>query len=330
MSKNIIVRTDSSNIIGTGHLYRCLNLVDYYPQHNFYFICKMFPYNASNLVKERGYKLYYIEGVDKELELDHNSWLGEEWQSDLDKTVKQIELIKKENNINIIDYLIVDHYGIKYEWEKNASKYVDKLFVIDDHLERKHYCHFYLNQQYEPTDKNLEIIKKFVGTEAKLYLGVNYLTVNKLFYQAAKEKKFNNKVKRINIYFGGGDHLGLTYKLCKHLISNNKYSNIQFDVIIGNCNSMKKEIIELLTNNNNFTYYPPLSYPKLIDLYLKTDLAIGAMGTSCYERFILKIPTIAIYTAENQNCMKNKFNDLITSVSNLNDIINNLNNLLLV
>ena len=39
---NILVRCDSSNIIGTGHVMRCLNLCEYYPQNRYTFICRNF------------------------------------------------------------------------------------------------------------------------------------------------------------------------------------------------------------------------------------------------------------------------------------------------
>lgn len=323
MSKNIIVRTDSSDIIGTGHLYRCLNLANYYPHYNFYFISKLFPNNAIRVIKERGYQLYpiYIDNNVK-LDVNCNTWLGEEWQKDLEKTVEQIEKIKTEVKEDI-DYLIIDHYAIGYEWEKGISKYVKKIFVIDDYLKREHFCNFYLNQQYEATEENTILAKEITSDKTVIYLGNNYLTIDKLFFEAASKKRISDKVKKVNIYFGGADHLGFTYKLCK-LLSGDKYNNIQFDVIVGYCNKENDEIKRLISTLSNFTYYPPLSYPDLISLYLKTDLVIGALGTSCYERAVLGLPTIAICIADNQKSVKDKFKDTVIYVEKLNDIIDHL------
>lgn len=327
MNKNIIVRTDSSDIIGTGHLYRCLNLANYYPHYNFYFISKLFPNNAVRVIKEHGYQLYPIS-IDNNVKLDIScdSWLGEEWQKDLEKTVEQIEKIKTEVKEDI-DYLIIDHYAIGYQWEKAAAKYVKKIFVIDDLLERKHFCHFYLNQQYEPTEENINIIRNITSKNTIIYLGNNYLTIDKLFFEAASKKKINNQVKRVNIYFGGADHLELTYKLCQ-LLSGDKYCNIQFDVIVGYCNKKSDDIKQLISTLSNFTYYSPLSYPALISLYLKTDLVIGALGTSCYERAVLGLPTIAIQIADNQKSIKDKFikNKLIIQIDLDNLLTTNIKN----
>lgn len=323
MSKNIIVRTDSSDIIGTGHLYRCLNLANYYPYYNFYFISKLFPNNATKVIKKYGYNLYPLS-IDHNV--NYNTWLGEEWQKDLEKTVEQIKNIKTEFKEDI-DYLIIDHYAIGKEWEKEVSKYVKKIFVIDDYLEREHFCNFYLNQQYEQTEENIRLAKKITSDKTVIYLGNNYLTIDKLFFEASPKKRISDKVKRVNIYFGGADHLGLTYKLCK-LLSTEKYYNIQFDVIVGFCNKENDNIKLLISTLSNFNYFPPLSYPDLISLYLKTDLVIGALGTSCYERTVLGLPTIAIQIAENQNSVKDKFKDIVINAENINDIISNLNKII--
>ena len=44
---NILIRCDSSNIIGTGHVMRCLNLCEYYPNIKFTFLCRNFKNNIT-------------------------------------------------------------------------------------------------------------------------------------------------------------------------------------------------------------------------------------------------------------------------------------------
>ena len=48
-----------SDIIGTGHVYRCLNLAYQYKEHNISFICKNHNYNLNSKISEN-YKVYEI------------------------------------------------------------------------------------------------------------------------------------------------------------------------------------------------------------------------------------------------------------------------------
>ena len=58
---NILFRVDSSDIIGTGHLFRCLNFADLYSDsNNIAFISKKHSFNLNNKIKEK-YTCYEIE-----------------------------------------------------------------------------------------------------------------------------------------------------------------------------------------------------------------------------------------------------------------------------
>ena len=49
---NILIRCDSSNIIGTGHVMRCLNYAEYFPDSHFTFVCRDFYMNISSKIVE--------------------------------------------------------------------------------------------------------------------------------------------------------------------------------------------------------------------------------------------------------------------------------------
>ena len=94
---NIVFRVDSSDIIGTGHVYRCLNLAYQYKEHNISFICKNHNYNLNSKIAEN-YKVYeLLLENDENINLDINTWLGESQIDDLNKTINII----KVNNLKI-------------------------------------------------------------------------------------------------------------------------------------------------------------------------------------------------------------------------------------
>src|SRR5690606_4736833 len=70
------------------------------------------------------------------------------------------------------------------------------------------------------------------------------------------------------------------------------------DVVVGNSNPHKAEIEELCKNYN---YNFHCQVDNMAQLMAKADLAIGAGGTSTWERISLGLPSITYSIADNQN-----------------------------
>jgi len=140
---NVLVRCDSSNIIGTGHVMRCLNYCDNMKNNciNFVFLCRNFRNNISGKIVERGYKLILLEYT-KEPELNnYKSWLGVEEKDE----IRDLRKLK-----NDYDEIIIDHYGIDFKIEKEI-KY--KKITIINELYFRHYCDVYINFMCEDMKK---------------------------------------------------------------------------------------------------------------------------------------------------------------------------------
>ena len=79
MRAMIVFRVDSSSIIGSGHLMRCLTLArQLEKQHNaeIYFICRDLDGNISHLVEEAGFKLFLLPRGEKNTSLSgYEAWL---------------------------------------------------------------------------------------------------------------------------------------------------------------------------------------------------------------------------------------------------------------
>ena len=61
---NILIRTDASTNIGTGHVMRCLTLADELRQKgtDINFICREEPGNLISYIEDRGYKVHQMPG----------------------------------------------------------------------------------------------------------------------------------------------------------------------------------------------------------------------------------------------------------------------------
>lgn len=316
----IAFRVDASDIIGTGHVYRCLNLAAQYQKNNtIYFICKNHPYNLISKIKEN-YQVFIINLNDyNKINLDCNTWLGEDKILDAEKTITII----KQNKLNI-DWLIIDHYAIQETWENELLPYVKNIGIIDDFTHRIHHpqCKFILNQQISQKEGNMKyhsILKKS-NNQIKLYCGNNYLLLHPNYFKYFKNYdldfsknndnyliKDKNNLKQIQIFMGGADTFNITDQVIDICDSYNKtlQEKIKFDVIIGKSNKNKEVLIQKINNLQYFTHY--YNVECLTDLLKNTDLCIGAPGSTSYERCIMNVPTLCICVAENQKTVLDKF-----------------------
>lgn len=62
MNKNLIIRTDLSVKIGTGHVMRCLTLADELRERGaeVFFVCREFDGILSGYIEEKGYIVHHL------------------------------------------------------------------------------------------------------------------------------------------------------------------------------------------------------------------------------------------------------------------------------
>ena len=73
------------------------------------------------------------------------------------------------------DWVLADHYGLSETWEKEVSKY-SKIAVIDDLLNKKHFCNLYINYHTKILKKRINL---FSNPRCKILDGLKYVVINK-------------------------------------------------------------------------------------------------------------------------------------------------------
>lgn len=304
MVKNIIVfRVDSGTIIGTGHIQRCLNLADQFDNNlnDIYFICKNFDGNLIENIKKK-YIVFELNIDNNILDINnYNTWLGENWLVDVKKT---IDILKLFNKINL---LIIDHYGINYEWEKYIYNFVD-LFVAIDDLDKQHYVDIIQNQNKEKLINSDNTIK---------LLGNEYFIINKEICNITHN--INKSLKRVNISLGGSDYTNETLKIMK--ILDNHDLNLDFDVVLGKANKNVNDIKNFCRDKKNFKLHIDLDNYTFLNLLNEANLCIGGAGLTNYERCILNKPILYLKIADNQEVVVQKLQKYNIGIflGNIND-----------
>jgi len=284
---------DASNIIGTGHWSRCINLSKIIDEEKHYFISR------SALKNNK------IKSKIKIIKISKNKF--------------NIEELKNKIRLYKIKILVIDNYQFNYSLQKKIKKYVEKLIVIDDYYNKKYYCDIFLNYSFL-SKKEKKIIKKN-NPYLKVALGPKYLPLNNKFLKLKKKIKARKKIKKIMIFFGGSDKLNLTSKILPIV---NFFKKIKFLVIIGNLNKNKKKIIKISKKYKNISLFKEVTNVKMAYLISQSDLAIGAGGVNLFERLYLGLPSLVIQASKNQllNIKNSEKKGLVVNLGINNSITN--------
>jgi len=295
----IIIRTDASVQIGTGHAMRCLTLADELRGRGteVVFVCREFEGNLCDYIEGKDYIVHrlpasHVQEYNFESGSKHAAWLGTDWQTDVRQVVEIIKTLDVEP-----DWLVIDHYALDEKWEAYLRPYVRKIMVIDDLADRVHDCDLLLDQNFY---ESLEIrYNGLVPPSCKKLLGPKYALLRPEFRKARKNlRKRDGYVKKIMLFFGGSDPSNETVKALEaiHML---KRPDIAVDVVVGSANPHKDKISELCAAMTKVTYHCQIE--NMAQLMAKADLFIGGGGSTTWERCCLGLPSLVISIAAHQN-----------------------------
>lgn len=300
--KRIAFRLDSSEKIGTGHFTRCLTLADYFKKFevDILFLCKFLLKHHQKELNDRNIQFEILRSKKNNYSIDelaHSEWLGTSQLFDANITKN----ILKDKHF---DLLIIDHYALDYRWESVVQDYVKKIFVIDDLADREHLCDVLLDQNFyiDMNDRYRNLLKK----KCLLLLGPQYSLLKSDFLEMrAKLPKYSKEINKILVFFGGFDKYNFT-SLALSVLQNINYK-LDVDVVIGKDNPHTKEIKNICKKSK---YSLHIQTSEMAKLMLRSDLSIGASGSTSWERCSLGLPSLVISVAENQKAIAEGLSNL--------------------
>lgn len=296
----IIIRTDASETIGSGHVMRCLTLADELKSNGakILFICRELPGNMCSFIEAKGYTVYRLtpdaQGARTDVSgnlPEHANWLETSWENDSHET-----LMVLQEEFAEFDLLIVDHYAIDFRWEVLVRPFADKIMIIDDLADRHHDCDILLDQNFFHDMK-----KRYDGlvpNHCQLLLGPQYALLRPEFIDIRKNLRGREgTIKRLLVFFGGSDSNNETAKVLKALKLIDHLS-MAVDVVVGKMNLHREDIKNICAELSNCTFHYQIS--NMAELMNSADLMIGAGGTTSWERCCLGLPGIVTGIAVNQ------------------------------
>lgn len=301
---SVVFRVDASAYIGSGHVMRCLSLAEKFAVNcdDITFISREHDANLCDLIEKRGFKVIRLPPPpNKEILSDknkddvlHSSLLGVNWKKDADQTCNAI---RKSGTKPV--WMIVDHYSLDLRWESKVRSVVDNIMVIDDLADRQHDCDILLDQNLVVGMQ--ERYRGKVPPECTLLLGPSYALLQDIYGELHEQVgPRKGKIKRILVFFGGADYENLTLRAIEAL-KGIELADIEVDIVMSGKSLNESEIKSSIREYPRFHLYKNL--PTMASLMAISDLAIGASGTTSWERLCLGLPSVVITLAENQRAV---------------------------
>ena len=293
----VVFRVDASLVIGTGHVMRCLTLAQVLKENgaNVEFICRKHKGNLIDKICSSGFNVHelgLLEEIKVDNKLTYSPWLSVTQQQDADDCV---DILKAEK----LDWLIVDHYALDEQWQKKLKPYYEKLIVIDDLADRKHQCDILLDQTF---GRQQEDYLTLTPEDCKLLLGSQYALLRPEFTEwrgVSLERRSKPEFKQLLINMGGVDVDNVTEKALDELKICNLPNDLKITVVMGDSaphlESVKSKAIVL-----PYKTEVKVDVDNMAEIMANSDIAIGAAGSTTWERCCLGLSTIQIVTAKNQ------------------------------
>ncbi len=307
----IIFRCDASLSIGSGHVMRCRTLARELTRRGAesIFICRL---QEGNLSKLLGREFKVLELTYQEISPDtsdngtklkgrdlYAAWLGRSQCQDAENTLEALW----QAGINNCDWLVVDHYGLDATWEQQVRMGLQpseaqkpRLLVIDDLADRPHQADCLLDQNFFEEsfeDRYLGLVPEY----CRQLIGPHYALLGSEYAQLHPLVTKRTELHRVLIFFGGADPQNLTSRAVAAL-THHQFEHLLVDVVIGRQNRYLDVVQALTKKRSNMTIHQPMS--SLAGLISRADLAIGASGSTTWERACLGLPSAVVSFGENQ------------------------------
>lgn len=295
----VVFRVDSSARIGLGHLTRCLALARALQESgcSITFICQNEAGNVNHFIEESGFDLVQINTSAERGNASGDRYASFDWFNDA--------TLFLSNTIEFRpDWIIIDHYSIGFDWQVFVGRKLpeSRIMVIDDVPNRRHNCNLILDQTFE---RNADAYTHLVPKDCKVICGSKYMLLRSEFALnsfCSFEKRLNRPIYSLLITMGGTDIANVTTRILDIVEKSSFPVSYPIRILLGPTAPWLNEIrSKIAISRRNIELH--INPPDLVALLEQSDLAIGAAGSSAWERCCLGLPTILVTVADNQRAI---------------------------
>jgi UDP-2,4-diacetamido-2,4,6-trideoxy-beta-L-altropyranose hydrolase len=198
------------------------------------------------------------------------------------------------------DVVVIDHYGISAGLEQRFRRAGRRIVVIDDLADREHDCDLLIDPGLGRRDADY---RDLVPAAARVLAGPDYALLRSEYAQARPEA-LSRRVPgaaptRLLVALGLTDLRGITGRVLNIVLP--QLGDLEVDVVVGARAPSLTWLKHLTETDGRLRLH--VQSNEMSRLMTLADIAIGAGGSSTWERACLGLPSISLILAENQRQM---------------------------
>jgi len=281
----VAFRADASPLIGSGHVVRCLTLADALRKRGVTatIITRAFSPGGVELAQARGYTVRALP-----TERGHEaSWLGAGMAEELASAGTHLAQLAP------LDWIVTDHYALDAHWERAARAHAARVLVIDDLADRAHDCDVLVDATWLPPGSP-DRYGGLIPAHATRLEGPRYALLREEFTRQPRRVR-DGPLRRLLVFFGGADPDDVT-SLALDGIERAVPRAVEIDVVVGPANG-RAAVLGARWGGRARVH---VDTDRMAELMAGADLAVGAGGTTSWERAWLGLPAVIVSIAENQ------------------------------
>lgn len=271
----VVFRADASPTLGSGHIMRCLTL--------------------ATALRDAGFSCGFSSNAEAQATVPALA------RSEFPVTASGEPL--KNFWPDGCDLLVVDHYQLDAEWESEMRGWAKRVLVIDDLANRPHDCDLLLDQ----TPGRQGAYARLVPAGCQELLGPRFALLRPQFAAKRNEAlaRRGGPLRTVAIGFGSADPNDLTSLALEAIEASGL--DVVVEVLLS-ASAPHIQRVRFLAAGLSSQVVVHVDVDCVAEIFARADLAIGAGGTSSWERCALGLPSLVVLIADNQRLIGETLN----------------------
>lgn len=271
---NILVRVDSTNDMGIGHVMRCIALSQHCQDLGlrvWFASCSQLD-EIQTLIQNEGFQHHLFSSKKGSL-------------NDAEQTLALADMISANK-------IILDGYHFSKSYIEKLSSNGKKVVIFSDADLISEKVDAVINQ-------NLYAHSSQYPSNIKQFLGLEHLLLRKEFRQYKDFERMRiNTVNKLLITLGGADPNNVSMQIVE-ILERYRQRRLAITIILG-AGYLYHEQIKRITQSCFHEYTFAENVKNISDYMKNADIGLTAGGSTCWELIVMQLPSIIVTLSENQ------------------------------